>query len=264
METVEIGGLLRAVTPIHHGGDEKTGNQAGLRRIKYIVDGDIVEVPFIDGNSIRGVLRRLVMSDMVKRLGYDDLNVKLYHTLFSGGMLESIGSSEQGQVNLELRKKIRENIIPVSILGCSIGNQILSGKLHVGKCLPACKELNTFIPPQEKNGLHHFLDWTFNTRKDDMHDSDESVQMKYEFEVFVPGTVFYHWFDLVDMTDLEKSCFKHMMVLWEKNPYVGGKIATGQGKIEMKYSFPKDIGPDKYVEFLKTNKDKIVGVLDEL
>lgn len=263
MESIEIGGMLKAITPIHHGSDENTGNQSTLRRIKYIVDGKIIDMPYIDGNAIRGMLRRLVASDFLDTINHE-VDTKQYHLLFSGGMLESVESSQQGKIDLELRRRIRERIIPLSLFGCSIGNQMLSGKILVGKCLPACKEMNSFIPIHNENRIHTFLDWTYNTRKDDLHDGDETVQMKYGQEVFIPGTVFYHWFTLNDMTDMEKCCFNRMIKLWKSYPYVGGKLATGHGKIELGYQSLEGYDSRKYVHLLKKNSKRIVEVLDEL
>jgi CRISPR/Cas system CMR subunit Cmr4 (Cas7 group RAMP superfamily) len=48
-----------AVSPLHHGGNEKTGNLSMLRRLPFLVGEEIVEIPYIDGNAVRGRLRRL-------------------------------------------------------------------------------------------------------------------------------------------------------------------------------------------------------------
>lgn len=171
-------GYLIVESPIHHGGDEKNGNIATIRRISWLVDGQREEVPVISGNSIRGLLRRMIMSDMLDQVGYTLESTKLYHLLFAGGTLESVDSKDAGAINLARKKEIRETLPPLSLLGTAIGNQMIEGKMKCGIAIPVCRELAGSIRPvvdgvvaaQIGLLLHELQSEDFMTRKDDLHD----------------------------------------------------------------------------------------------
>ena len=259
-------GFLKAKTPISHGGNIKTGSQTMLRRIKYYVDGKFIEIPYISGNALRGRLRRMSFLDLFQLIGFKMENLKLHHVLFSGGTLESVNSKDVGTIDFELRREIRDTLPMLSLLGTAIGNQIMAGKLIVGNIVPICKELNPIFGTEETHSIFEFLDQSFQTRKDDLHlektKDETATQMLYEFEVFVPGTVFSHSFTLEDPTDLEVSAFGRMMELFKKSPYIGAMKATGMAEFEVLY--PNLPSSELYVSFVKDNKDKIVAVLRDL
>lgn len=265
METIRIEGRVKAITGIHHGGDEKTGVECVMRRIKYIVDGKPVEIPYIEGNAIRGMLRRMLVEDFISRVGYEIKGATLYHMLYSGGILENV-DGDGGKLNIELRKNIRALLPPIALLGSSYGNQAFSGKLIVGKMLPICKELNDFLPCKSELSVFELCDETFSTRRDDLRDTrendEQAVQMKYSYEIFCPGTEFYHHFALMDTTPIEKACFAHMLDLWAKRPYVAARSAVGNGEIRAKYEC--EYKAWEYHTFVNRWKDDIVALLSSL
>jgi len=262
---VELKIVARA--PIHHGGDEKTGVETTMRRMKYIVDGEIVEVPYISGNAIRGMLRRMVMKDLIERIGYEIKTPRLYHIVYSGGVLEDVGK-ESGMFNLEIRRKIRSLIPPISLLGTSFGNQVISGKLVVGNMLPYCRELNDFLPEKSNISFYELIDWTFNTRRDELREEraedENAVQMKYNIEVFVPGTAFYQKNSILDGNEVEEACFSYMLQLWKQHPYIGGKSAIGFGEVDINIKKGELPPPDTYLKHIEENKEKILEVLNEM
>ena len=266
METQRINGTLFVKTPVHHGGDEKTGVECGFRRMKYITgDNKVEEIPFIEGNAIRGMLRRLIMKDFVDSVGYKIKHPRLYHMLFSGGILEDVDTKDAGRLDVVARKKIRKFLIPISVLGSSYGNQAFSGKLNVGKGLIICKELNDFLPYKSNISFYEFIDWNFCTRRDDLREhrakNQGAIQMKYNYEVLVPGTKLYHWFVLNDMNEVEKSCFGRMIELWKNKPFVGGRSAIGNGELSLNYdNVPSS---EAYVDFILNNIEEIGALLDE-
>ena len=272
METIKIEGIITVISPLHHGGDEKSGSESMLRRIKYIVDGKCLEIPYIEGNAVRGYLRRLLINDLLHHAGYAIKHPRLYHMLFAGGVLEEVSMQETSQLDLELRKKIRANLIPVALLGGSIFNQAFAGKVSVGKALPICKELNEYLPHKSQQSIFTFLDFSFNTRRDEREapeskkkkkEKEQAVQMLYRYEVFVPGTQLYHWFTLMDANELEKACFARMLELWKERPFLGGRAAIGSG--EIKFDYPGVNWPSSpYMNFLEENRDNIIKTLSEL
>jgi len=263
-------------TPLHHGGNEKTGSTPVLRAIyMYVEDGGMVQIPYVSGNAVRGRLRRMVMKDFLDRVGVEpqELNLKLYHSLFTGGVLES-SAETVGAIDLELRRKIQKLLPPVSLFGGAFGNQMIHSKLKVGHAFPVCKEYSQFLPSflkedkRAKMPVRTFTDEAFQTRRDDLRagreEDEQAVQMKVDFECFVPGTKFYHWFALEYPSDIELSCFAHAMELFKRSPYVGGKSGTGHGEIEFHYEGLEELDPSAYVQFLEDKKDEIVQLLKEI
>lgn len=273
MKVVTVEGVLTVLTPLHHGGDEKTGTETLLRRVKYLVGDEMLEIPHVSGNAIRGMLRRLVIRDFLEKVGYEVKSPRLYHALYSGGVLETVAEKDVGKLDLEMRRKIRSLIVPVSLFGTSIMNQAFAGKLSVGPALPICRELKDYIPFNSEKSFYEFLDFLFSTRREEEEfksteerkKGEQAVQMIYRFEVFVPGTRLYHWFTLQDTNEVEEGCFLRTLELWQETPFLGGRSAIGAGKVKLEYAIPKEIGSvEKYKNFVEKHKEEILQVLGEL
>lgn len=269
MNTGIIDGTIRAMTPLHHGSDESTGARSTVRRMKYQVDGKMMEIPVISGNSIRGVLRRIVMKDMLEQLDYKLTSLKTYHMLFAGGTLESV-SSDSGNINLGMRKQMRDALPPLSLFGSAIGNQMIEGKMKCSYAIPICKELLPYLPALESQhpfiSSYEQLTDEFTTRRDDLHgersEGDNAHQMIVNFEVFAPGTEFYHKFVMMDCTDVEMSVLGRALTLWTERPYIGGKSSIGLGEIQITYpDIPSSI---EYTKFISENKTDMIKSLNEI
>jgi len=267
-----IEGTITALTPVFSGGDEKTGSTPVLRTIMVYVDGmGEVPIPYISGNGIRGKLRRLSMKDFLDMLEYEITNTKLHHALFSGGVLEST-SDTTGVIDLAFRKKVRELMPPAAIFGCALGNQMIQGNLIVEHMWPICEEYKPYLPeeyqkdPRAERPIRTFTDQSFITRRDDLREErqedEQAVQMKVDYECFVPGTKFFHRFVLQLPDQLQLSCFGRVLDLFEAMPYVGGRSSSGDGKVMLNYKNKPDAS--LYLEFVQEKKDEIVKLLKEL
>jgi len=267
MKTEIVQGSIQAISPLHHGSDESTGSRSTLRRMKYLVDGKAIEFPVISGNSIRGILRRLIMKDMLERLDYELTSLKTYHMLFAGGTLESV-SSEAGNINLGLRKQMRDSLPALSLFGSAIGNQMIEGKMKCSYALPLCNELVDYTGyyPTPPISIYDQLTDDYSTRRDDLHgeraEGDNAHQMIVNFEVFTPGTMFYHKFVMMDCTDIEMSVLGHVIKLWESRPYIGGKSSIGLGEVYLKYI--DSPSPSEYLDFIKSNKELMITTIQSI
>ena len=231
-------------------------------------------IPYINGNAIRGKLRRLLMLDFFLRLGIapEELPPKLYHTFFTGGALES-SDAASGIIDLEIRKKIKALFPVISLLGCALENQMIPGKLKIGHAFPVCLEYAPYLPnnlkedERAKISVKTFTDESFNTRKDDLRaereEDEQAVQMKIEFECFIPGTKFYHWMATEYVNDLEASCFGRFIEIFREAPFLGGKLSSGNGEVTFNYhsEFP---GSGVYLEFLRNEKNAIIDLIETL
>jgi CRISPR/Cas system CSM-associated protein Csm3 (group 7 of RAMP superfamily) len=276
-----IEGVLTALSPIFHGGNEKTGSTVLLNRLKFIVDDKPIDVPIISGNGVRGRLRRLIVRDFLEKVGYQmDLSQKtyqkLYHTLFAGGVLTSAEEeSASGTIDLSLKSKLIKYVLPLRLFGASYSNQMIEGRLLVGHMLPICKELKEYTGIDSDISFYQLIARAFQTRRDELRtsskkedeDEDETVQMIIDYECFAPGTKFYHELILTTSTESEAqdlSTLYRTIELWKQAPTIGGKSSVGFGKLKIEYKWPKDVSDKPYLEFIEKNKDEISRALNEL
>lgn len=259
-------GTLTTLSPLHHGGDENTGNVRLLRSVKVMQpNGRPVRVPFISGNAIRGVLRRKLMRDLIERVEYTVASPKLHHALYTGGVLET-SSETSAMMDIAFRRQLRDAIPPIELFGTAIGNQMISGCLTVNQAMPVCIESEAGLPPvlrMSTTPKRSISDFTFTTRKDDLRDeSIDSSQMIVEFEIFSVGVEFTHGFVLSDPSPQAHSALGRMLSLWQGHPYIGGKTASGHGQIHIDYPDTPDERP--YLDWIDANKDTVVKTLDGL
>jgi len=276
----KITGILTAMTPVFHGGSEKTGSVILLNRLKFLVNGKAVDVPIISGNQARGRLRRLLSRDFLDLVGYQlDLSQKkhqkLYHTLFAGGVLTAVEEEESGTVDLNLKNRVVSYVLPIRLFGASYANQMATGRVLVSHMLPICSELKEFTGIDSDMSFYQLITRAFQTRRDELRAQQESeedeeearVQMLVEYECFAPGTRFYHEIVLEttrESEELDLSALYRAVELWVQKPYVGGKSSIGFGKLKIEYTWPRQVSSHTYVQFIEKNRSEIVKVLDEL
>jgi hypothetical protein len=275
-----VRGVLTALSPVFHGGSEKTGAVVLLNRLKFIVDGKPTDVPIISGNQVRGRLRRLLTRDFLELVGYEmDLSQrryqKLYHTLFAGGVLTSVEEEESGVVDLNLKFRIVRYILPLRLFGASYANQMVEGRVLVGHLLPICRELKEYTGVDSDVSFYQLITRAFQTRRDELRapapseegEEEQAVQAIVEYECFAPGTRFYHEIVLETTRQeewLDLSTLYRAVKLWQQLPYIGGKSSIGFGKLKIEYEWPTRVDDSAYIEFIEKNKSEIVEALNEL
>jgi len=219
-----VRGTLTALSPLVHAGNLKSGSTILLNRETWIVDDETMDIPFVSGNAVRGYLRRLAMSDMIERTGYNiDVNDvkgrKLYHALFTGGMLEQVGEKDRGVMNLEMKKLVYDTIPLARIFGWAHGNQMIESVLKCSRMLPICLELKDYLPDDinPKLSVGNLISEGFQTRRDDLRGErgkDEgATQMLIDYESFAAGTKFHHEFRLEDPTEMDRDALAHIITL---------------------------------------------------
>ncbi len=241
-----------------------------LRTLEMQVrDGDEVyseEVPVISGNSLRGQLRDLLAKDLLDRLDVE-VHDKLLYALYAGGSLER-GTGGR-KIKRSLIEDVREKIPMLSLLGTALGSQMIEGKLNMGMLIPIAEETEQYTGVESENSVFEFVDDTFYTRSDDIEGStdrdegEQAQQMKFDVQVFTPGTRFKHDMTLEHATEIEEACLFHAFELFRRSPHVGGMKSVGHGKVEFEYD--DGLGdPSPYVEFLEENKEEIEEFLEQL
>jgi hypothetical protein len=215
-------------------------------------------LPMVSGNSIRGMLRRQVMYDYLKRTGIEKLSKSNYHMLFTGGILNESTMYE----DLDKRQKLIDLCPMLGVFGAAIGNMTIEGSLSVGLAYPECRELGT-----GEKSYWEYLDVIFQTRLDsakteqmveidDSEKRDAPDQMKYEYEVFAPGTPFRHAFRMLEVDELWVSAFWHALSLLKASPFIGGMWAVGNAECDFS-GIEIPAGATKaYTDYLEAKKDE--------
>lgn len=285
MKTYLFQGTMTALTSVSHIGDTY-GINAKLRREKIVTPDGVKEIPIISGNSLRGILRDRGMLHMLKVLGYgvdsetgqvQGLSLAAFYFLFSGGALTK--TSSRG-IDIDEARRWRELIPLVALFGGAMGNQIMPGKLKVGKAIPICEETANLLPEQFINGAGERTIWEMvqeeaYTRRDDEKnetlrqliapevrglleasareerskkgtdldiagETGQKQQMRYFVETLVAGTEFFWELTLDDVTPVEFDALAITLAEFSKAPYIGGKSGVGLGKVSIRF--------DKWIE----------------
>lgn len=275
MKIVSVPGFITAISPIHSGSEESMGNEKTMRTLSFNLPTGPEDVPVVSGNAIRGMLRRLIMGDLLERVGYKPVDakgqVRLYHSLFAGGVLEAVSEKDSGYIDLAMKRQIRGILPPVSLLGTALRNQMMEGKLDVAYAVPRAKELAGFLREDATYPITATLGdlqkQTFNTRRDEMaqdakQEGGNSSQMLHTWWYIPPGTVFQHGFTLSNPSEIEAACLGHMIALWNVRPRLGAKAGTGNAEVRLDYRNVPDATP--YLDFIEANKDDILKMLQTL
>lgn len=335
MHTYIFEGVMTAITSISHIG-ESHGVNAKLRREKVVQpDGGVEEVPILSGNAIRGILRDRGMLHMLKTLGYgvnaktgevQGLSLAAFYFLFSGGALTKDGSRG---LDIDAARRWRELIPLVSVFGGAMGNQIMPGRVKIGKAIPICFETAHLLPDSvrstavgsiwdmcqveaytrrddEKNELlrhlidpqqRMLLDATRTSKRetvldeafprdnkgqpsnaDIVEETGQKQQMRYYVETLASGTRFFWEISMDDATDIEFEAFCITLAEFSRLPYLGGKSATGHGKVSIQFNNWMEINPrlapdgqtmdfalgTRYLQHLSEHSEEIRGIIHGL
>ena len=238
-------------------------------------------IPAISGNSIRGKMRRIAMYDFLTRVNISALSKSDYHMLFSGGFLNQSTKYE----DIKKREDLINACPMLGIFGSAIGNMTITGLLSVGWAYPVCIERNN-----GDQSFWSFLDIVFQTRydsskneeivkiqteskktknqsflfEDDIPGEKESpkgpsMQMKYEYEVFSPGTIFSHGFRFTEIENnpVLTGAFWHSLKLLKENPFICGMWANGASEIDLSEIEVDEKKAKEYTNYIESEKDKI-------
>jgi len=282
--TYEFSGVVTALSSISHIGGNK-GITSLLRREKVVTPDGVEEIPIISGNGMRGLLRDLGMMHMLKLLGYalDEesehygISLASFYFLFSGGALTSTG--DRG-IDIDEARRWRDLIPLVALFGGAMGNQIMPGKLAIGKLIPICQETAHLLPERvtadhaplsvwdmvqqeaytrkddEKNenirwlltdsakGQLQLSATKKKAKKDDMvEETGQKQQMRYFVETLAAGTRFYWKINLHDVSPVEFDAFAVNLAEFSRRPYIGGKSGVGHGEVSIKFDEWLELDP---------------------
>lgn len=282
-----IEGYITSLSPITQGSPfrdegarEEHSNYTYHRKMKVFYNGEMVEVPIVSANSVRGIMRRLGALSFLELLGIDKDQLeaqdkKLFYLLFSGGGLEKqeSKSQEEKKADKELFKsateKLREYIPLVSLLGCSFG-QPIQGKLIVDNLVPIVKETAELLGEKAEVSARDIMGWMHYTRRDDTQidfdkigdKTEDHQQMIYNVQYIGANVKFKHGFALVNANEVETALFYHLLKRFMEIGSIGGQSSRGHGKIACEYNMSeKETDDTAYLNYVKENKDAILDFI---
>lgn len=294
LRTEWYAGVVTALTSISHIGPDAGGQTTTsyLRREKFVQpDGTVQLIPIVSGNGMRGLLRDRGMWHMCRKLGYGvdestgeilGLSLEAFHFLFSGGTLTSaVGRG----LDIDAARKIRDLIPLVGLFGGAMGNQVMQGKLKVGKMIPICQETKHVLPAwcmeDDPPSVYEYVQQEAFTRKDDEKNEhlreliapnvralleassaakrakrgtteekpDSEVgqhqQMRYFVETLAAGTKLFWEIAVEDVSVIEYDAFWTTLMIFAQAPFIGGKSGTGHGKVSIQFRDWMRIDPNK-------------------
>lgn len=259
MKNYRFEGTITILSPLAHNSDESAGTDTKFRRMSIFCEKKRMEIPVYSGNAFRGIFRRLAARQFCDRLGFEKLSDKLYYCFFTGGSLQK--GAAQNHIDIGKKRKLREKIPFLSLLGSAVSNQIIPGKLQVDMGVPIAKETTDMTGIISDLTIWEMTDEIFYTRRDDLEDRQDeqkqAQQMKYNIEVLVPGVVMTHGFVLSCVNEIEAGCFTHAIQKMQDVGILGGKSGTGHGRVKLEYE-PEWPDEKPYLDFLGKEKTKIV------
>lgn len=261
-------------TPLAHGADDRAGNAVLFRRMLVRTDKGLQRLPYYSGNALRGQLRDVLADHLLEALGLPvsrqqpALHLWFFYCLYSGGALAEASEvpaitrkyfGDNGAHRPEAYREFRQMLPALSLLGCALGNRILSGHCAVGDLRPRCREWGT-----GDASVRDLLAWEFLTRREDLESHAEHTGMIAYAEVLRPGTVLEGGVDCASgISDLERSALATGLRLLAKRGYLGAENRRGLGRVVMEIDWPGD-DPGTYVQFLEAEAPKLRDYLRDI
>ena len=252
------------LSPLSHGGDEKSGNAILLRRQVILTDRGRLRMPFYGGNAVRGQMRDLLAEHLVTALGAPPLAQWFFHLLYAGGGLhEADGATKPFMERLGATsakapavREMRDMLPAVSLLGGAVRNRIFAGRVMFGDLRPVCRE--------HAGGTHaidELIEWSYFTRRDDREErGDEHAGMIVSLECLRAGTVLVGGVDVEGCaTPLERACLGHGLRLLAEYGRLGGGNARGYGSCRIEGDGWPDPAP--YLAHVRERRDAILDYL---
>lgn len=286
-------GTLTATSSIAHGGETR-GTITLLRRERVLTpDGQILHVPLVSGNALRGRLRRVSEELMRDVLHYEgQLPLAAAHALRGGGALAKVTGEPLSGARLA---HVRALVPHLAIFGAAAGGRIIDGALQVGRLTPHLAETE-YLTGRPGPDLFSATQLESYTRLDDAStvsftamtslltpdgaiDEDAAAAagtaaastgpgpMLFRVETFPAGTRFSSWIRLERATDLAAAYFTDVLAAFTARGGLGGRAAIGHGQVRPDWTRtdqPTPPAPSDWREHLTGRRDEILHAITQL
>jgi hypothetical protein len=256
MRTTQWEGTLTALSSIAHGGETRGTITLLRRELVCSSSGELVHVPIVSGNTLRGRLRRLGEELLRDAVGYEGLlHPAAAHALRGGGSLAKTGHEPLSGNRLQ---QLRDLVPQIGVFGAAGGGTIINGALDVGKVVPHLSETSHITGVTTTRSAFTGTQLEAYTRQDDSDGHDfagvitpvdtgaellfddtgrpEPVlrggnQMLFHIETFPAGTTFSTWLRLRRPSPLEMAFFLEVLDTFHSDGRLGGRVGIGHGQV---------------------------------
>jgi len=265
----------KCLSPLSHGADIKAGNATLFRRLEVLTStGKVLSLPYYAGNAFRGRMRDLLADHLLDRLGLvpsrsnPPIEPYFFQVLYSGGALEEKTSKAHkavaavlgsgGAIKARGVHRFRDTLPSISLLGCSVGNKILAGRIQVNDLRPLCRQWGT----GDLNSSQLFA-WEFLTRREDREEYDKHSGMIATTECLKTGVELEGGIDLLGhISEIEMGALATGLELMRKGGRLGAEGRRGLGSVKIEYdNLPS---PEPYERFLAEHQSEILDFLREI
>lgn len=271
MADYRLRGTFRLLSPLSHISEAISTTSYLVEEPILQEDGSIADVFVYSGNAWRGQLRDLAAEYLIDRLKIKQIGLESFHLLFAGGR---IGGKQA--VDLEAARALRKALPLLAIFGGGVGNQILPGKLRFYQSYLVCAEASRCLFPWLRDAAkaRPYRGLAFEksyTRRDDSKHPDRkellagqpqeqkqlpgstaksedgvdkgtpAQQMRMTMELIAAGSELQTGIDLLGASEAELGCLVSALHRFSASPFIGGRVATGHGHVELDYNLD---GPD--------------------
>ena len=146
--------VLRSREPISYG-EESVGIKTLIKRVSILLPerGEVLQIPVILGNGLRGVLRDVMtyvflekVAEIAKKKNKKEKNKKVeidarvLLLMLSGGVLTRRGEEQLTARSIDnLRQRVRV-LLPLNVMGFALSNVMIPSKIKVSIFYPVCSE----------------------------------------------------------------------------------------------------------------------------
>jgi hypothetical protein len=253
---------LRAtcLSPLAHGADGKAGNATLFRRMHVLsTTHQTLVLPYYGGNAVRGQMRDLLADHFLSTLGLTPA-LWFFYALYSGGALEERSAAlsaitkqlgDHGALRTQGLREFRRRVVPLSLLGCALGNRVLPGRVQVGDLRPACREWGGSEQP-----VATLMTWEYLTRREDYENHAENHSMIANTECLKPGVILHGGIDVDSAaTPIERACLGLGIQLLAKAGRLGAENRRGLGRVVIEATNAPD--PQPYLDMLVQDEQLI-------
>lgn len=264
------------LTPLSHGADGKSGNATLFRRMDVLgAGGNLLRLPYYAGNAIRGQLRDLLADHFAVTLGLANrrdtppFTLWFFHAIYAGGALEEASAAtkaiaketgDNGAVRSDGVRRFRDTLPALSLLGCAMGNKIISGHMDVGDWRPVCYEWGN----GGANTASELYEWLYLTRRDDYEGrgaDDKHNGMIAVTETLKAGTELEGGIDLrLHASDLSRSALGLALRELQRVGRIGAQNRADFGSVAITVENAPD--PEPYERYLQDNRRDILDYLN--
>lgn len=269
---------FEALSPITHGG-ENAGNEMLVRREPVSTPLGVRHVPVITGNSLRHRLFRQQFAEAIVSDGWQCSKEQL-RWLFNGGALDG----KHPNVDVRRIERARSLMPHIELLGCSMADQIVAGKLDMGIAWIACQETQSIIRDSVPGGWcddatlapsHEFMARNQYYRHDAVRQmsnhvagddvGDDYAGMPHGGEHVIPGAIFIAAMHADGLSPLGRSAVVWAIRRWAAGgATVGGQSSRGHGVVKPSLWTDGDDDPELFAEHLDENLDEMRAFVSTL